>query len=242
MEFSALTFLLALAAGVLSTLAPCVLPLIPVLAWAALLAHRLGPFALAGGLALSYTVVGMLLASVGSVAGLDQGSLRVAGAAVLLLFGVILLVPALQTAFASATSRLSNIGQICLERLAPQALGGQFLISIVLGLVWSPCVGPTLGGAIMLASQREHFIEAGVVMLLFGVGAATPLLVLGSLSRAALQRVRGGLLVAGHHGKIALGMVFVVLGVLMLTGSDQTLEAWLLEQAPPWLLELTVSL
>jgi len=242
MEFGVMTYLLALAAGVLSTLAPCVLPLIPILVGAAFMAHRFGPFALAGGLALSYAVVGMLLASAGSVAGLDQGTLRTVGAAILLLFGAILLVPGLQAGFARATSALGNAGQGYLERLAPQGLGGQFLVGVLLGMVWSPCVGPTLGGAITLASQSEHLVEVGAVMLVFGVGAASPLLVLGSLSRAAVQRVRGRLLAAGHHGKPVLGILFLVVAILVLTGADKSVEAWLLEQSPAWLLDLTVSL
>lgn len=242
MESGLMTYLLALGAGVLSTLAPCVLPLIPILVGSALMAHPLGPLALAGGLALSYAVVGTLLASAGSVAGLDRGGLQTVGAAVLVLFGAVLLVPGLQAGFARAASALGNAGQGCLERLAPRGLAGQFLVGGLLGLVWSPCVGPTLGGAITLASRSGYLAEAGAVMLVFGLGAALPLLVLGSLSRAAAHRFRGRLLAAGHHGRMALGMVLATLGILMLTGTDQTLEAWLLERTPSWLLELTVKL
>ncbi len=242
MEFGVMTYLLALAAGVLSTLAPCVLPLLPILVGSALMAHRFGPFALASGVALSYAVVGMLLASAGSVIGMDQGTLRTVGAVILLLFGAILLVPGLQARFASAASVLGNAGQGYLERLAPRGLGGQFLVGLLLGMVWSPCVGPTLGGAITLASQSVHLAEVAAVMLLFGLGAAIPLVVLGSLSRAAMQRVRGRLLAAGHHGKTALGVLFLVLAILVLTGADKAVEAWMLEQMPAWLLDLTVSL
>ena len=69
MDFSVATFGLAFAAGGLSTLSPCVLPLIPILLGTAIAAHRLGPFALAGGLALSFTLVGVLIASVGVALG-----------------------------------------------------------------------------------------------------------------------------------------------------------------------------
>jgi cytochrome c-type biogenesis protein len=135
MEFTALTYVLALAAGALSSLAPCVLPLIPILAGSALLAHRLGPLALAAGLGLSYAAVGLLLARAGTLAGLDQGTLRVAAAAILVLFGILLLVPALQARFAGLASSLGNAGQGWLGRLTPQGLGGQFLVGLVLGVV-----------------------------------------------------------------------------------------------------------
>ena len=236
-----MSYALALAAGALSTLAPCVLPLIPILAGSALLAHRLGPLALAAGLGLSYAVVGMLLASAGTVA-IDQGTLRVAGALILVLFGILLLVPGLQMRFAGAAAGLGNAGQGWLVRLSPQGLGGQFLVGLVLGVVWSPCVGPTLGGAIALASQGERLAEATGVMLLFGLGAALPLVILGSMSREALMRVRGRLLAVGNHGKTVLGLLFIGLGVLVLTGADKPAEAWLLERMPAWLTALTVSL
>lgn len=241
MEFGLMSYLLALAAGMLSTLAPCVLPLIPILVGSALIAHRLGPLALAAGLALAYALVGLLLASVGSVAGLDQGLLRQIGAVILLLFGAILLIPGLHSGFASATTGMSNAGQGVLDRFAPRGLSGQFLVGLLLGLVWTPCVGPTLGGAITLASQGQRLAEVGALMLVFGLGAALPLLILGALSRHALQRVRGRLLSIGHLGKVLLGGLFVALALLILTGADKVVETWLLEHSPDWLLDLTVS-
>jgi cytochrome c biogenesis protein CcdA len=171
MEFGLTTYGLAMAAGVLSTLSPCVLPLIPILIGSAVLAHRLGPFALAAGLGLSFTLVGILLASFGTALGLDQATLRNLGAGILLLFGAMLLVPALQARFASAASGVSNAGQGLLERITPEGLRGQFVVGLVLGVVWSPCVGPTLGGAIALASQGRQLAQVGVVMGLFGLGA-----------------------------------------------------------------------
>ncbi len=242
MEFGPLTYALALAAGALSSLAPCVLPLIPILAGSALLAHRLGPLALAAGLGLSYAAVGLALASAGTLAGVDRDTLRLAGAAILVVFGIVLVAPGLQARFAGLAAGLGNAGQGWIGRLAPQGLPGQFAIGLVLGVIWSPCVGPTLGGAIALASQGEHLAEAAGVMLLFGLGAALPLVVLGGLSREAGRHLRGRLLAVGRHGKSMLGLLFLGLGALVATGADQIVEAWLLERMPDWLMELTVSL
>lgn len=241
MEFGLSTYGLATLAGVLSTLSPCVLPLIPILIGSAVLAHRLGPFALAAGLGLSFALVGTLLASVGTAIGLDQGALRNLGAGILVLFGLILLTPALQARFASAASGVSNAGQGLLERITPEGLWGQFVVGLVLGVVWSPCVGPTLGGAIALASQGQQLAQVGAVMGLFGLGAALPLVILGSVSRQAVQRLRGRLLAVGHHGKTVLGVLFLLLGVLIVSGLDKQFETWVLEHAPDWLVELTVS-
>ena len=69
---------LAFLAGILSVLSPCVLPLLPLVLGAAASEHRLGPAALAGGLALSFVAIGLFVATVGFAIGLDAGVFRLA--------------------------------------------------------------------------------------------------------------------------------------------------------------------
>jgi hypothetical protein len=76
-------------------------------------------------------------------------------------------------------------------------------------------------------------------MGVFGLGAAAPLLALGFLSRAAFARWRDRLLSAGKRMKQGLGLMFVALGLLILSGADKTLEATLVSASPQWLTELT---
>jgi cytochrome c-type biogenesis protein len=162
------------------------------------------------------------------------------GAAVLLIgFGVVLLVPALQTHFARAASGLGASGDGVLARLSGTGWAGQFAVGLVLGLVWSPCVGPTLGAATTLAAQGSHLGQIALLMLLFGLGAGTPLLVIGTLSREVMVRTRGTLVAAGQRGKWLLGVVLVVMGLLILTGRDKGFEAWVLDHSPQWLTDLT---
>jgi cytochrome c-type biogenesis protein len=233
---------LSLAAGGLSVLSPCVLPIVPILLGAAVAAHRLGPWALAGGLALSFATMGVLIASLGSVVGLDAGVLRTAAAVLLLAFGVILMLPRLQERFAVATSGVSGGGQALLSRFSFDGLPGQFLLGLLLGIVWSPCVGPTLGAAITLASQGRDLGQVTLLMALFGLGAALPLVLLGLLSRQAMMKVRNRLLKAGKHGKRILGVAMLVLGVLILSGANRSVETWALDHAPAWLVQVTTSI
>lgn len=239
MTFGPATYGLGLLAGALSTLSPCVLPLVPVLIGSAVNAHRRGPLALGLGLALSFTLVGILLATAGASVGLDPDTFRIAGGVVLALFGLIMLVPKLQELFARAASALSNSGNQLLARVTFDGLAGQFLVGALLGLVWSPCVGPTLGAASTLASQGKDLGQISLLMLVFGIGAAAPLIVLGSLSRATLVNVRGRLLSAGQLGKKLFGLVMLGVGILIATGADKGLEAWILNLTPEWLTALT---
>jgi cytochrome c-type biogenesis protein len=241
MNFGAATYGLGLIAGLLSTLSPCVLPLVPVLLAAAVNAHRWGPLALGLGLTLSFTIVGIFLATLGVSLGLDPDTFRLVGAVILAVFGLVLIVPRLQDLFARATGVLSNSGSQLLARMTLGGLTGQFAVGALLGIVWSPCVGPTLGAATTLASQGKDLGQIGLLMLIFGIGAALPLVLLGSLSRASMMKVRGRLLSAGKYGKQAFGLVMLALGILIATGADRSLEGWILNQTPDWLTALTTK-
>jgi cytochrome c biogenesis protein CcdA len=241
MNFGPATYGLGLMAGVLSTLSPCVLPLVPVLVAAAVNAHRWGALALGLGLALSFAVMGVFLATLGSSLGLDPDTFRTIGAVILAVFGLVLLVPKLQDVFARATSALGNSGSQLLARVTLGGLTGQFVVGALLGIVWSPCVGPTLGAATTLASQGKNLIQIALLMLIFGLGAAAPLVLLGSLSRTRLVAVRGRLLSAGKYGKQLFGLIMVTVGVLIATGTDKSLEAWVLNHTPGWLTALTTK-
>jgi len=230
---------LALLAGLLSTLSPCVLPLVPIVIAAALGEHRFGPAALAAGLASSFVVIGMFVATVGFAAGLDQGLFRSIAAVLLILVGGLLLVPNLGGRLAMAAGPMGNWVHERASGFSARGLPGQFAAGLVLGAVWSPCVGPTLGAASVLAARSENLGGVALTMLAFGIGAALPLLAIGLMSREALTRWRGRLLAAGSGGKMLMGAAIVAVGVLVLTGLDKRIEAVLVEASPAWLTELT---
>lgn len=242
MDFGLGTYSLSLAAGMLSTLSPCVLPLLPLLLGTAVAAHRLGPVALAGGLALSFAGIGLLLATFGVALDLDPGVFRSLAAVLLMIFGVLLLSERLQQGFATLTAGLSNVGNGLLLKMRVDGLPGQFLLGLLLGLVWTPCTGPTLGAVVTLASQGKDLAQVTLSLALFGIGAGLPLIALGLASRQAIGRMRGRLLKAGMFGKQALGGLLLAFGLLILSGADKLFEAWVLERAPAWLIGLTTAI
>lgn len=226
-------------AGVLSILSPCVLPLVPILVGTALNTHRYGPYALALGLAISFTVVGVFIATLGASLGIDQEVFRVIAAALLIIFGTVLLSSTLQEKFASMTSSLSGSGQNLLNYVSTDSLLGQFLLGLLLGIVWSPCVGPVLGATITLASQGQNLGHVTLVMALFGLGAGLPLILLGLLSRQAMMKVRSKLFTAGKVGKRLLGTILLLVGILIISGLDKQLEGIIVAASPDWLISLT---
>lgn len=107
-------------------------------------------------------------------------------------------------------------------------------IGALLGLVWLPCVGPTLGAAIALASLGQDMLMAFIVMFVFGLGASAVLLFAGLVSTRALHAWRPGLSMGATRGKQALGWLLVLLGFVVLWGLDKTLEAFALGVLPDW--------
>lgn len=237
MEFGPASYLLGYVAGALSTLSPCVLPLLPILIATAAAQHRYGALALALGLTLSFAVVGVFIATVGVAIGLDQGVLRGIAALLLVVFGTLMLAPWLQQRLRERAAGASAPGWV--NRIAGRGWRGQFALGLVLGIVWTPCVGPTLGAASTLAAQGSHLPQVLLLMLLFGLGAGTPLVLVGSLSRELLARWRARLLAVGRRGQWALGAVFIAVGVAVFIGADKRVEAWALEHSPDWLTRLT---
>lgn len=241
MELSAASIGFGLLAGILSTLSPCVLPLLPIVLGPAASAHRWGIPALAAGLVVSFVAVGMFVATIGYAIGLDGEWFRTASAVMLALLGAVLLSAPLQNRLAIAGGGVSHAGQRWIDRLQPTGLRGQFMLGLLLGAVWSPCVGPTLGAASVLAAQGKSLLAVAAVMLAFGAGAALPLLLVGLLSRAAMRRWRGAMLRAGSSGKLLLGGTALAVALLILTGADHRIEAFVLDHSPDWLARLTTS-
>ncbi len=230
---------LALLAGLLTTLSPCVLPLVPIVLATAASEHRLGPVALAAGLALSFAAIGLFVASVGFAIGLDGEVFRAAGALVLIGLGLVLALPPLQALAVRALAPVGRWAEGRFGSVSATGFGGQFAVGLLLGAVWSPCVGPTLGAASLLAARSENLGTVGLTMLVFGIGAALPLALLGLLSREAILRWRGSLAAAAGALKTGLGALLVALGLLILSGLDKRAEAWAVEASPAWLTALT---
>jgi len=233
------TLALAGLAGALSVLSPCVLPLLPIVLGAAAAEHRWAPAALALGVAISFTVLGLFVSTIGYAVGLDAGLFRLIGAAFLLALGIVLLAEPLQVRLTAAGSPIGNTIEEAFGQLSTRGSGGQFFLGLMLGAVWAPCVGPTLGAASVLAARGESLGQVGLTMALFGIGAAVPLLALGLASREAMLRWRNRLMGVGRGGKTLLGVALVVVALLILTGLDKRLETALVEASPAWLTEIT---
>ena len=230
---------LAFLSGILSTLSPCVLPLLPLVLGAAASEHRMGPLALAAGVGLSFAMLGLFVAAAGFSIGLDSGVFRTVAAVLMIAIGLALIVPSAQTRLAMAGGPIANWADQRLNGFPTSSVAGQFGVGILLGAGWSPCVGPTLGAASLLAARGTDLVQVTATMLVFGLGAASPLLAFGVLSREVLFRRRERLLAISKRLKAGLGILLVLIGISIVTGVDRPIEVGLLEASPRWLTDLT---
>ena len=224
-------------AGVLSILSPCVWPLVPVVMSSAATSGRSGPWFLAFGLSTAFALAGTLLTLALLNLQLDPEGLRYGAATLLLLIAVTLLAPPVADWVSVQLSRLTSRFNGWGPAGAPTAVG-QFGVGALLGLVWLPCVGPTLGAAIALASLGQDLGLAFVIMFAFGIGTSAVLLVAGWLSRQLLMRWRPATLSRAGSAKKLLGWTLLLLGVLVLTGGDKVLETLALGILPDWAITL----
>lgn len=234
--------LLGYGAGLLTLINPCVLPVLPIVLATALQASHWGPAALAAGMSLSFVVLGIGVASIGYAIGLTEDVIAQGAAVLMIGFGLVLLVPRFSASFATATAGFAGTADAQFDTIDRSGLSGQFLGGMLLGAVWSPCVGPTLGAAISLASQGENLGRAAAIMLAFAAGVSTIILALGYGARSVIQKRQGWMRAVATRGRPILGVVFIAVGVALLLNLHKMAEAWAHDVMPIWLQDLSVSI
>ena len=235
------SLLLAFVAGLVTILNPCVLPLVPILVTSALSKSRAGPLALALGLVTSFTLFGFGVIAFGYSIGLNERYVRIGAGALLVLAGVVLLIPRLQAAMSALAAPISNFGHQRLGKVSGDGAGGQFAVGLLLGVVWAPCVGPTLGVAIAAASVGEDLAASFVTFLVFGLGVATSILAFAYGSRRAMRDRGQAMQTAAKYAKPAFGVSLLLVGMFVITGLDKVIETALLDILPQSVAEFTTQ-
>ena len=232
-------YILGFMAGGLSLLAPCVLPLLPLIVTSSLRNSKWGPPLSALGLTLSFTLFGILSTTFASV--FDPDVIRNFGAWILVIVGILFIVPSMKLLSSASFQKIGNMGALLQTKIIHSGAKGEFLGGALLGLIWSPCTGPTLALAIGLASQAQNLTHASLVFFFFGLGAGISLVVFGLLVQK-FRFVRNFLIKFGKLMNIIAGTLSLTIGILILTGLEGEFQELLLKFIPEWLTNLTVSI
>jgi cytochrome c-type biogenesis protein len=221
MAASTLSTGLAFLGGILTVLSPCVLPILPVLVGRSLQSHKYGPIALVIGLVSGFALAGSLLGITASWFAALASVLRYVAIVVLLLLGLLAIFP-------DWSYRLWSY--LPINRWTKESprvgLTGEFWLGTQLGLLWTPCAGPVLGGILVLAAVNHNVISAFGLLVAYGVGAALPLLAIAYGGRAFSRRL---LKLRSHSATIqrAGGVMIVVTAIAILLGWDVQIQLWL---------------
>jgi cytochrome c biogenesis protein CcdA len=151
-------------------------------------------------------------------------------------------VPKAQFGFARLAGAAAGGGTRLMGRVEGTGLVGEAAAGALLGLAWSPCIGPTLGAAIGLAAQGESLAYAAMIMAMFALGASTIVLALAYGARGALSTRQALLTRIAPHAKTIMGVALLLVGLGIVFHIDRAIEAWALAALPSWLIDLSVSL
>jgi cytochrome c biogenesis protein CcdA/thiol-disulfide isomerase/thioredoxin len=215
----------AFIAGAATALSPCVLPVLPVVLSAGLSGGRRRPLGIVTGLTLSFAFATVALVYVIDALGLPDDLLRNIAIAVLLGFGIALLLPPLAARVEALISRLVPKAR---NARAEGGFGSGLLVGASLGFVYAPCAGPILAGVITVSASQE--LKAGrlAVALAYTVGSAVVLYALMLGGRRLTSRL------SRHAGRLQMGMgaVMVVVAVLMFADYDTRFQTAIADDLP----------
>lgn len=230
---------LAAAAGGLTTLSPCVFPVLPLVVGGAVQAHRYAPVAMGVGMAASFAVIGVAVGVLGPALDIDPDAVRLLGAGLLVALGIVMLVPQLSRRFSSWMLPLASTANTVAAKFDPASLLGAVSLGALLGLVWSPCSGPLLASALTLVANSGGALRGGLILGMFGLGAALPLVAVAYASRSGIAKARGWMSAHVESVKKMFGAVVLLAGAAILTGADKWAEARVVALLPDGWLRLT---
>jgi len=216
--------LLALFAGILTIVAPCTLPVLPILLGASV-GRRSGarPALIAAGFVVSFAFVALALNAVATALHFDPDALRTAGLVLLVIFGVLMIWPA---ALEQITARLAGSGVALRPITAAQTNLGGFVLGTTLGLIWTPCAGPVLGAILTAIATSPDRAHGALLLLTYTVGAALPMLGIAYGGQAISTRLRS---VAPYTARLqqAFGVIVIAFALSAFLQYDAIALAWL---------------
>lgn len=224
-----LNLVLALLAGVVTIAAPCTLPMLPILLGASVgQTGKMRPAMIAAGFVMSFSATALALSAITRIFDFDPNSLRTAATVLLLGFGLLMIWP---KPFEWLSVRLNGlIGRPAGSAASRQGnlegnLGG-FVLGTTLGLVWTPCAGPVLGSILTVVATSTDTTWASVLLVVYAIGAAIPMLAIAYGGQAVTTRVRSVAAISPRLQQ-GFGAVVIAFAVASWFQYDTLIVAWL---------------
>jgi cytochrome c-type biogenesis protein len=220
---SMLNLALALLAGVVTVAAPCTLPMLPILLGASVgQTGKARPAMIALGFVMSFSMVALLLGAITRAFDFDPNDLRTGAAVLLAGFGLLMIWPA---PFEWLSIRIGEFAGGPSAANSQSVIGG-FVLGTTLGLVWTPCAGPVLGSILTVVATSNDTAWASLLLVVYAVGAALPMLAIAYGGQAVTTRVRSIARVAPRLQQ-AFGIAVIGFAALSYLQYDTLIVSWL---------------
>ncbi|MFN4148211.1 MAG: cytochrome c biogenesis CcdA family protein [Rhodocyclaceae bacterium] len=226
-------------AGTLTALSPCVLPLLPIVVGGAIEQHRAAPLLMGLGMTMAFATGGWLLGALGPALGLDPVWMHRVAAWSLIVFGLALLIEPLTRMVSRMVQPLAITADLMAEEIgSSRSPLMSFLFGGLLGLAWSPCAGPMLMSSVALVATGRDAMLGAILLGLFGLGAATPMVMAAYASRLGFRRLRNWAMINTRRLRIGFASLAIVSGLILATGMDKLIATEVISILPDAWLEL----
>ena len=222
---------LALAAGLLTAAAPCILPLLPILLGTSIGQQgRWRPLLIVAGFVIAFSGFALLFGTFPTVLGLSHNSLRNISIALLGGFGLLILWPQPYEWLVARLSGLLSHADGIVSSAGPGNFGG-LVLGLTLGVLWTPCAGPVLGSILTLIATSENLARAGVLLVTYAIGAAIPILLIAYGGQYATTQMRR-LTPYTPALQRTFGAAVLLVALAIYTQYDTIITAWLSDFYP----------
>ena len=237
LESGSIGFATAFAAGVISFLSPCVLPLVPgYLSYVAgtsletLRDRRSARLELLGyaacfvlGFSAVFVAFGASATALGGLLLSWRYELGIVAGVIVLLFG-------LHMAGLLPIHLLEREARFHAEIKGGRVVGA-FLLGLAFAFGWTPCIGPVLGVILTMSASSANLATGTALLAVYSLGLGLPFLLAALFTDVLLERLRQ-LARTGRQLQRVSGILLAVVGVLMITGQLEAMAYWLLETFP----------
>lgn len=222
--------LFAFMGGIITVLSPCILPLLPIILSSTADPSKKRPLGIVVGFVASFTLFTLTLSTIVRISGIPADSLRNLSVIILVIFGLTLIIPKIQSEIEKIFSYLSRFTPNSQNKTG---FTGGLIIGASLGLLWTPCVGPILASVISLAISGEVTGSALLITASYSAGTAIPMFLIIRGGQSALQKVPW-LVHNSSRIQKAFGILMILTALAIYQNIDRRFQTWFLETFPSY--------
>lgn len=222
----------AFISGLVTILAPCIWPLLPIVLSASATGGRRKPLGITIGIISSFTFFTLSISYLLQIFSFDPDGLRFIAVVIIGILGLTLVVPALGHILEGWVSRISGRFALSSQKYGDGFIGG-LVVGISLGIVWTPCAGPILATIATLAATQAVNLQVVLVTIVYGIGVGIPLFFFAAVGRRVFAQSS---VLNKYTGRIqqVFGVIMVLTAVAIYTNFDKTLQTRLLDAIPAY--------